>query len=411
MKQEVRDVLVLGAGPAGSSLAQRLARAGLSVTLADRKVFPRFKPCGEFLSPECLPQLADLGVKDSVEARGARSIVGMRLFGYQRRARGEFRDIGASARPHDGGWAVRREVLDHELVLAAAARPEVEWLGGWGFVRPPRGAAGDGTGAVLRPPAQGARTVRARWTVGADGVSSRVARELGVQHRVPWLDKLALTTRYRGVPELDSAEVHVFPGGYFAATAVEDGLFSLNLVVDRACVRERAGSWDEWFAEHLARVPELAERMQHAQRVDRVRGIGPLAFRTREQVFDGAALCGDACGYVDPMTGEGIWFALRGAELLAGELTAAIHAGATQGSALRGYVRARRREIGPRLFVSSLLQRGLRHEGVARTVLGALQRRPGLADLLVSFSGDYVRFRELLRPGVWQAALARGDAA
>jgi flavin-dependent dehydrogenase len=250
----------------------------------------------------------------------------------------------------------------------------------------------------------------ATWTIAADGVRSTTARELGVQRRIGWLDKFALTSHFAGVPELATAELHVFPGGYFAAAPVGEDRFSLNLIVDRGRLRQRVGDWDGFFAEHLERVPELHERMQGATRVAPVRGTGPLAFRTDRQTFDGAALLGDACGYIDPMTGEGIYFALRGAEVLATELDAALHARSTQARDLAAYVRARRREIGPRLVLSKLLQRGVRHPAIARKVLSTLQTWPGIADLLVSTAGDYVPLRELWRPTVWRHALCGGGS-
>jgi flavin-dependent dehydrogenase len=181
----------------------------------------------------------------------------------------------------------------------------------------------------------------------------------------------------------------------------------LNLVVDRARLGDPRTGWDGFFAEHLGRVPELKERMAGARRVAQVRGVGPLAWRTSAKAVDGAALVGDACGYVDPITGEGIWFALRGAELLARDLGAAVAERSGSRRAVRRYLRARRLEIAPRLLLAKLLQRGLRHQGLAKRALALLERRPGLSDLLVSVTGDYVPLRELLRPGVWwRASLA-----
>ena len=182
--------------------------------------------------------------------------------------------------------------------------------------------------------------------------------------------------------------------------------------VDRARLADRSGDWDAFLAAHLERVPEFAERLTGATRVEPVRGVGPLAWTTTRQAVPGAVLVGDACGYVDPITGEGIWFALRGAELLAESLEAALHAPAQERVALGRYVKMRGRVVGPRLFMARMLQRGLRSEGVARRVFGALAARPGLTDVLVSVTGDYVRPRDLLRPSVWSGALrTRGAIA
>src|SRR5262249_30961389 len=160
------------------------------------------------------------------------------------------------------------------------------------------------------------RTVRAAFVVGADGVRSRLAQELALQRPLRWLDRLALVARYAGVTARDHAEVHFVDGGYFAATTVDDGTFHLNLVVDRPRVRQGAGELAGLVAARLQHAPVLQQRLAAAVRTVPWRGTGPLAFATRRQAVAGAALVGDACGYVDPLTGEGIYFALHGARSL-----------------------------------------------------------------------------------------------
>lgn len=398
------DVAIVGGGPAGATLALRLSRAGLRIVVFEKKRFPRFKPCGEFMSPECLPILADLGLAENVEALGVARVSGMRLRGYGRSALGEFGDIGAVRAPSTYGWAVRRERFDAALLEAAANGNGVDVRFGTSVTGVLRSARGAVIGLRVAD-RRGERIVRSRFVVGADGLRSRVARDLGVQRPVPWLDKLALTTRFAGVPPQTRAQVHLFAGGYFAATTVDDDLFSLNLVVDRTAVRAGAGDWDAFLGRYLERAPHLAECLRGATRVDPVRGCGPLAMTTSRQVFDGAALVGDACGYVDPVTGEGIYFALRGAQLLAPALAHALARDDVRASALRRYARARRVEFGPRMAMARLLQRGLRRPWIAERTLALLAARPRLADLLVAVTGDYVPGRELLRPSVWWRAL------
>lgn len=403
-RREVLDVAIVGGGPAGASLALRLGQAGLRVGVFEKKRFPRFKPCGEFMSPECVPILGELGVADDVSALGARRVAGMELHGYERRAEGRFVDVGRTPAPVSFGWAVRRERFDAVLLAAAAATDGVtvaERAEVAGLLRDRDGAV---CGVRVREGSAQAE-VHARCVIGADGLRSRVAADLGVQRPVPWLRRLALTTRYAGVPAKECAEVHLFPGGYFAATTVDDGLFTLNLVVDQSVARTHGGDWDAFLARHLALAPHLRDRLAGATRVDPVRGCGPLATTTTAQVADGVALLGDACGYVDPLTGEGMFFALRGAQILAPVLVEALQAGAVDGDSLRPYLRARQTEFGPRFWLAKLLQRGLRRPWLVARGLGLLAARPRLADLMVSVTGDYVPGRELLRPQVWWRAL------
>ena len=397
------DVLVVGAGPAGSALAARLAREGWSVLLADKKQFPRDKPCGEFLSPQCVPLLERLGAHAAVAALGPRLVRGMHLHGEGIDALGRFRRLADRPASSLAGYGIRRERFDLALMQHAIASG-ASWLPRHAFELLHRDAGGRITGARLRRPDGSRVDVRARWVVGADGVHSHVARELGVQRPVPWLDKFALVAHYRGVQPAPFAEVHLMRDGYFAATTVDDGLLALNLVVDRQRLRARPpGDHDAFVARWLAQAPQLAERLRSAQRLQPWRGIGPLAHRSTAIVFDGAALAGDACGYADPLTGEGIYFALFTAEALGDALVRAAAEPAKAATVLRAYAAAHRREIGPRIAASLLLQRSLRHPWLVRSFLRAARRWPAFADLVVTLTGDSIHPRELTTPAFWRA--------
>jgi flavin-dependent dehydrogenase len=402
------DVLVIGAGPAGSSVANQLARAGFAVRLADKKDFPRHKPCGEFLSPQCLPFLQDLGA--SIEALGPRLVRGMQMSGYGQTALGRFRRVGDRPAFTLAGFGVRRERFD-QMLLEGARAAGAEWLPRHEFVRLLRDDNGRIAGARLRDAGGAEIDCRARFVVGADGVHSRIARELGVQRPTPWLDQFALVAHYRGVPGQPCAEVHLLPGGFFAATTVDDGIFSVNLIVPRKTLRSRdAADWDGFVASHFAAAPGMAERLRGGERIERWRGIGPLAHTTTAQTFPGCALVGDACGYVDPLTGEGIYFSLFAARALASALASALADPVHADAAMAGYVAARRREIGPRLWASTALQRALRHPWLVRTFLRRAAKWPALADLVVTLTGDSIHPRDLLRPSFWRTFRA-GEVA
>lgn len=397
------DVLVIGAGPAGSALANQLARAGFEVRLADRKAFPREKPCGEFLSPECAPYLTALGLQEPLAALGPKMVRGMRLHGAGVKALGHFRGLGAHAATATAGFGIRRSRFDHMLQDAAVGAGAL-WLPRHDFVALQRGERDRVVGATLRDADGALHACRARWVVGADGVHSRVARTLGVQRATPWLDQFALVAHFADVAPESTAEVHLFAGGFFAATTVDEGLFSVNLVVPRHTLHRRdAGDWDQFVAGHFDRAPEFGTRLAGSRRTTTWRGFGPLAFTTRRQTFAGAALVGDACGYVDPLTGEGIYFGLFGAHALGSALAEALHRPARADAALRDYARRRRSEVGPRLWAAAALQRALRHPWLVRGFLERAARWPALADLMVTLTGDAVHPRDLLRPSFWRS--------
>jgi len=397
------DVLILGAGPAGTALATHLSRRSYDVRIADRKDFPRHKPCGEFLSPACAPYLDELDVTARIAAVGPHRVRGMQLHGYDRRATGEFLQVGDRPDYARSGLAMRREQFDFELLQNARAAG-ASWLPRHqlqSLIRDPDGAV---RGARLRNAAGESIDCRARWVIGADGVRSHVARELAVQRPIRWLDRMALVAHFRGVEPRPHAEVHLFPGGFFAATTVDDNLFSINLVVDRSVVQARTDAdWDEFVGRHADLAPPFRERLRGSHRVSPWRGTGPLAYTTRQQTFRGAALVGDACGYIDPITGEGIYYALFGARQLAVALHDALADPGSSTRAMASYRRMRAREIGPRITASRWLQRGLRHAWLVRSFLAALTRWPTLADLVVTLTGDTVHPRELRSLSFWRS--------
>ena len=399
------DVLIAGAGPAGAHLALRLARAGWSVTLIDKRTFPRPKPCGEFMSPECLPLLEDVGLREETLALGARRVAGMHIHGYGHAARGRYAPVGRARATFDHGYAVRREALDALAVRRAERTGGVHLCEGFALDALLRDGAGRVLGARVIDPARESHEVRAAFTIGADGLQSRVARQLGAARSIPWLQRYAIVARFASPPD-DLAEVHLFPGGYFAAAPIEGGAFTVNLVVGADFLTGGgAEGLERDFRRALLSAPALAERLAGAAPLEPQRACGPLSGTTVRQVFDGAALVGDACGFVDPLTGEGLFFAMRGAELLTRDLERALHAKRTDAGSLRDYARDRTRELGPRYAFARFLQRALRHPGLVERSLAQLERRPGLADLVVALTGDYVPFRELARPAVWRRAL------
>ncbi len=397
------DVLVLGAGPAGASVAIHLARAGHSVVIADKKDFPRQKPCGEFLSPECVPYLEELGVADAVRDLAPWQVRGMAMHAAGHRALGRFRRVGTRGAHALTGMGIRREVFDHVLLRGAEAAG-AQWLPRHEFVDLVRAADGRVTGARLRTGNGTPFEVRAKWVVGADGVNSGVARDLGVRKAIPWLDRFALAAHFEGVAPDAHAEAHLFPGGFLAATTVDQSIYSVNLIVPRSHLRQRkSADWDEFVSGYLDHAPALKQRLASARRISPWRGIGPMASTTTHQWQPGAALVGDACGYVDPLTGEGIYFALVGGRALGASLASALATPRAEASAMGGYVEARRREIEPRLQGSMMLQRLLRRPLLVKSFFSGAERWQGLADLVVTLTGDTIHPRDLVRPSFWRA--------
>jgi len=394
------DVIVVGGGPAGSSTAWHLARGGARVRLLDRARFPRDKPCAEYLSPEASRLLQAMGVLGACERAGAAQLTGMIVRSPDGTiARGNFAAAHGFRGFRDRGLALRRVVLD-ALLLGAARDAGVEVLEGEQVTALLTGAGGEVNG-VRTLGAAGEREYRAPLVIGADGLRSVVARRLGLTRfaRIP--RRLAFVAHYRGVRGMNGfGEMHVERDGYCGLATVDDGLTNVAIVAPVDVARNARGRAGGFFDAWIAARPQLAPRFAGAARVSGVAVTGPFAQRARRAWAPGAALAGDAADFFDPFTGEGIYAALRGGELLAPFALAALGAPTLTGAndALAAYDRARRIAFGGKWKVERLVGLAAGSPLIMNHVARALATAPELADLFVGVAGDFVPPAAVLSP-------------
>ena len=381
MSASTRPVVVVGAGPGGSATAARLAGRGHRVLLLERHRFPRPKPCGDCVSPAGVAELKDLGVWPRLE-----TLPGTELRGWR---------IAPAAGPtfHGSfpvgvrGVALTRERLDAELLEHAAARG-VEVRSGVQVVDLLRGTGGGVEGVVT---ADGER-IRSRLVVGADGLRSVVVRRLDLVTRPPRLRKLALTARLCGLTVPASmGELHLVPRGTIGIAPVGEGLANVTVVVAGEEVTRVAGGREAYYDRILAEEP----RLHGARRVSAVLATGPFDVPVRSAVVDGALLVGDAAGYYDPFTGQGIYRALRGAAAAADTADLALRRGDVSIQALMPYERARRRVFAPGERLQRVIERFVAHPQLMRAAARVLASRPAAADALVAVTGDVLPVRTL----------------
>lgn len=378
------DAVVVGAGPAGSAIAASLATSGARVVLVERAHHPRPKACAEYASPRIVEELMRIGLPPAAWTGHAVALSGMHIHAGGRSVPITYAD----RRGPRSAWGIDRRRFDARL-----ARHAVD-----------EGAdLREGSAVValsyLHDRASGVRVrslgtgrdeeLRADWIIGADGARSTIARLVGVERPVRFPRRLGLIAHHSAGSGLDDhGEMHVGDGFYVGLAPTPGEELNVGMALPLADGGRPAATR---FDAAIAALPAVAARLRGTTRVTPIRGAAPIGHRVADTAGPGWLLIGDAAGFVDPFTGEGIHRALRSARAAAD----ALRNGRDVAAAYRS---ERRRAFAAKSTLSWLVQGFLAVPPLLEHAVARLSDRPDAALRLGSALGDLRPATDALAP-------------
>ncbi len=374
------DVVIAGGGPAGALAALILARAGARVRVFERARFPRHKLCGDTLNPGALSVLARHLDLAPLIARSD-PIHGMLITG----------PCGAAVRAEYGagvaGRAVTRSVFDEWLLRqASAAGAQVEE-----DVAVKAALISDGRvcGVMVTGHDGGAVVHQGRVVIAADGRRSTLAfsRRLARQPARP--RRWAIGGYFTGVADCGTlGEMHVRQGHYIGVAPVPGGLTNVCVVIPHATGDRPFGAPGALIRSRLDADPALRERFASARAEGDPVMLGPMAVDADAAGEPGLLLAGDAAGFIDPMTGDGLRLALAGAELAAA-VTLEVLAGTLAADEAHVVLAGRRRAAFAQKWRFNRTLRSLvtSPQGVTGAALVA-RAVPAIFESIIRYAGD-----------------------
>lgn len=308
----MRDVIVIGGGPAGTTAATLLAREGLKVTLLEREKFPRFQ-IGESLLPYNNDLFNRLGVTDQLVTGdffpkyGAYFVTGDGKVGYR------FRFDRNLAEPYTRSFQVKRADFDH-LLLKNAAENGVEVREETAVVSVDLSSS---ERAVVKTTGE---TLEARFVIDASGHGSVLGQKVGRKDDAKQLKKIAFFAHYKNVLKDEGREggstvIVVLKNAWFWLIPVTDEVMSVGLIVDREHFLNCGLQPQELLEKTIADTPFVADRMRDAERITQIYARKDFSFLMRNLVGPNYALVGDAAGFLDPIFSTGVFMAMKSADI------------------------------------------------------------------------------------------------
>lgn len=346
------DALVIGGGPAGSSAAIALASHGWRVALIERQSFPRDKLCGEFISPEGLGDLAHLGVLPSLREHSPSLVRRTRItLPAEQEIEIEF---------ESPGWGLTRAVFDDVLYRQARLKGVSCFMNSQ--ARSAHGNLGQGFQVEVLTKNCPGRIFQARALIAATGRWSNFPSppQLTFDQQTREKKFLGIKAPFEGKVDLNEAvELHFFEEGYCGINPVEGGQINICALVNEKFGMAYAHDWDLLLTAMSKKNSQLRDRLKYMHRTGRFFITSPVLFREGEKISNDIFMVGDAAGFLDPFSGDGISIAIRSALLASNSVDRYLGGKDLAETAKQLYQSAYQQEFARRFFFARIIRRAL----------------------------------------------------
>ena len=390
-----RPVLIIGGGMAGSACALHLAKHGISSQVVDKYDFPRDKICGEGLLPQGVERLQNLLGFAALSQIETHPFEGIHYRFESLEAKGLFYQ--------ESGLGLRRNSIDHLLYEKTVASPSIQRVRAQiqKIERRPNGFLATGKCGTH---------FSSQIIIAADGLNSACRRLLHLERPLPKRKRYALRRHYRlaETSQMPSkVEVSACDGFESYVTPVGPKTIGVAFLLEERCMKNGPKTLDERWAAILQQAhPSLKQKLNHAQPLESAQACGPLHRRAKKVYADGAFLVGDAAGFVDAITGEGMSLALHSAELTAHSIHAHLKSGLPLNKAGQRYARAWKKHFHNYAALTHGLLWLIKDKKRLANALVRLERKPDLFTSLLDMnqgrgalvSFNTLKFIELLIP-------------
>ena len=335
------DVIIIGAGPAGSTAAALLAEKGRKVLVLEKEKFPRYH-IGESLMPYCWFTLQRLGLLEQMQERAFTKKHSVQFVTQDGRLSQPFYFFQHYDHPSAVTWQIERAEFDQMMVDNARAKG-AEVREQTAVQRVLRDDSGRVIGVEATGPDGATKHLHAPVTIDCSGRDRVATGKDGWFSRDPQLNKIAIWSYWRGakrdpgIDEGNTTVAYVEGRGWFWYIPLKDDIISVGVVAEKDYLFDGSKDPAEILAREIAKNPWISGHLEPGAQFGQHWVTSEFSYRSKHPAMDGLLLAGDAFSFLDPVFSSGVFLALKSGELAADAVDAALTAGDTSGERFKDY--------------------------------------------------------------------------